>query len=251
MRTTMVAGNWKMNGSLESVECLLAGIRSGADAVSCEMAVFPPSIYLSLTGRMLASSGVHWGGQNVSSHSSGAFTGEISADMLLGHGCEYVIVGHSERRRLFGENNDQVAAKFHASLISGLKPILCVGETLEQREAGLTLEIVQEQLAVALSLHDNPHALCRAVVAYEPVWAIGTGRTATPEQAQEVHQFIRSQLAEFDAQLANEMRILYGGSVNPGNSSELFRLPDVDGALVGGAYLDAETFLEIGLSCNR
>ena len=251
MRTMMVAGNWKMNGSVSSVEELLLGIKQGEDQLQCNVAVFPPAVFLPLVSNVLSQSSIAWGAQNLSSHESGAFTGETSANMLLEYGCQYVLVGHSERRQLFSESNEQVAARFHAAVKSGLKPILCVGETREQRENGLTLEIVQEQLAVVLRLHDNPHALYQAIIAYEPVWAIGSGLTATPEEAQEVHGAIRSQLAEYDAQLASEMRILYGGSVNPDNAASLFAMADIDGALVGGASLDAEKFLKIGLACNN
>ncbi len=240
-----------MNGSRSEVDALLSAVLQSSSQVEAELAVFPPSVYLQQAQVQLSGSPIALGAQNVCANANGAYTGEQSVSMLVDAGCQYVIVGHSERRQLFSESNDDVANKFHASLVGGLRPILCVGETLEQREAGSTLTIVQEQLAVALSLFDNPPALEGAVVAYEPVWAIGTGRTASPEQAQEVHKAIRDQLGQFDAKVAQETRILYGGSVKPDNAAALFQMPDIDGALVGGASLDADKFLAIGLACNN
>lgn len=250
MRRMMVAGNWKMNGSRSEAGELVRGIVSHSNEVQAELVVFPPSVYLACMSNWVSERSLDYGAQNVSEFESGAYTGEVSVAMLQDVGCRYVIVGHSERRSLFRESNEVVAAKFHAAISAGIKPILCVGESLKQRQEGKTLEIVQEQLAVVLSLHDNPSALRGAVIAYEPVWAIGTGLTATPEQAQEVHAAIRQQLAGFDAELASSIRLLYGGSVKPGNAKALFEQDDVDGALVGGASLDVEQFISIGKSCN-
>lgn len=250
MRRSLVAGNWKMNGNQASATQLIEGILAGRDQISeAELAVFPPFVYLASIAEQCKDSDIRWGAQNVSKESNGAYTGEISVDMLLDLNCRYVIVGHSERRQYYGETNELVAEKCQAALSNGLTPILCVGETLEQREQNLTLEVVREQLAVVLQLVDNLAALATAVVAYEPVWAIGTGQHATPEQAQDVHAALREQLIQHDASL-EAMRILYGGSVKPNNAADLFAMPDIDGALVGGASLDAQQFLEIGKQCN-
>ncbi|UTW46508.1 triose-phosphate isomerase [bacterium SCSIO 12696] len=241
MRKPLVAGNWKMNGSLQSVSQLAAGIRSGcADIDNVELLVCPPSVFIPPVVQVLAEAGVAVGGQNLSEHAEGAYTGEVSADMLLGSGCSHVIVGHSERRALYGECSHTVARKFMAAQQAGLIPILCVGETLEQREAGNTLSVVAEQLQAVVNAA-GLDKVTEAVVAYEPVWAIGTGVTATPEQAQEVHQAIRSQLGAEGV----KTRILYGGSVKSSNAAEIFAKADIDGALVGGASLDAEEFLKI------
>jgi triosephosphate isomerase len=240
-RYPMIAGNWKMHGSRESVAALLTGIKSAAsNASSVEIVVFPPFVFLEQTQDLLSDTAIAWGGQNLCAEPAGAFTGEVSASMLLEFGCRYVLIGHSERRQLFGENDQLIAKKFDLARKVGLIPILCVGETLAEREAGRTQDIVARQLAAVLEegLHD-------AIVAYEPVWAIGTGLTATPEQAQEVHAAIRSQVAARDAAIAAELRILYGGSVKSSNAAQLFAMPDVDGALVGGASLDAAEFMRI------
>lgn len=251
MRQKLVAGNWKMNGSRESVDHLLKSVKARAKEVTqAELAVFSPFVFLEKATEVLADSLVAWGAQNVSQEQNGAYTGEISTAMLLDYGCQYVIVGHSERRALYGEDNAQVAAKFMAALEVGLLPILCVGESLAQREAGETLSVVSEQLEAVLSLADNHSSLAKAVIAYEPIWAIGTGKQASPEQAQEVHHAIREQCRERDSKLGDSMRILYGGSVKPDNAASLFAMPDIDGALVGGASLDADKFIEIGLLCN-
>ena len=243
----MIAGNWKMNGSLNSVRELLQGLVKGAQQnTAVDWAVFPSYPFLSMAHAVLSDTDIALGAQTVSHHAHGAFTGAVSASMLADFGCDYVIVGHSERRQLFAETNEMVALQFKAALEAGLKPILCLGETLEQREAGVTLEIIQEQLAVVLALQDNATTLAEAVIAYEPVWAIGTGRVATGEQAQRVHKAIRAQLAEFDSALSQCMRIIYGGSVKPENAADLFSKPDIDGALVGGASLDAQKFISIG-----
>ena len=252
MRVPLIAGNWKMNGNREEVIELSTGIAKGSQELTgIELVVFPPFVYLETVINCLKGSAVCWGGQNVSQNSNGAFTGEISASMLLDWGCRYVIIGHSERRALFGEDNALVTLKTAHALQSGLRPIWCVGETLAQHEAGKTLQIVAEQVAVVLALHDNLPGFSDAVIAYEPVWAIGTGKTASPEQAQEVHAAIRNQLAENDLALAESIRILYGGSVKAENAQSLFAMQDIDGALIGGASLQAEEFLKIGIAaCN-
>ena len=244
MRRALVAGNWKMNGSSESIQTLLSGLVSSCKSTVAEVLVCPPSVYLAQVAQTLKESSIALGAQNVSEHSSGAYTGEVSPDMLADLGCQYVILGHSERRALYAETDQQVAAKFSAALEAGLKPILCVGETLEQREQGVTLQVIGQQLQAVID-HCGIAAFATAVIAYEPVWAIGTGKTATAEQAQEVHQAIRSQLAEADMAIAEGCRILYGGSVNAANAAELFAKPDVDGGLVGGASLKANEFITI------
>lgn len=245
MRQPLVAGNWKMNGSLESTKELLAGIKAGiGEVTAAEVVVCPPHILIPEAQLQLAGSPVAWGGQNLSTETSGAFTGEISASMLLDHGCKYVIVGHSERRALYGEDDALVARKFAAARKAGLIPILCVGETLEEREQGVTQDVVGRQLGAVID-REGVEALADAVVAYEPVWAIGTGKTATPDQAQDVHAFIRSRVASHDAAVADGLRILYGGSMKPGNAVELIGQADIDGGLIGGAALKAEDFLAI------
>ena len=252
IRTPVIAGNWKMNGGADSIGLLTEGLSQvQPSAHHIEWVVFPPFPYLTMVHRQLGATNVGLGGQTVSAHAQGAFTGAVSVSMLKDCGCQYVLVGHSERRTVFGETNEQVAAQFKAALDGGLQPILCVGETLAQRESGVTHEIIKEQLAVVLALQDNASTLADAMIAYEPVWAIGTGRVATGEQAQDVHLAIRQQLAEFDPGLAHQMRILYGGSVKPSNAAELFSMPDIDGALVGGASLDAKQFISIGESWNK
>jgi len=245
MRRPIVAGNWKMNGSLSSVRELLAGVKNGAAGLeSIQIAVFPPFVYLAEVERLLTGTAIVWGAQNVSERAPGAFTGEVAAPMLLDFHCTYALVGHSERRTLYGETSAIVAQKFAAARKAGLTPMLCVGETLEERERGATESVVIEQLGAVLDL-ESIQGLDGAVIAYEPVWAIGTGRTATPEQAQEVHAFIRGQLARQDAKIAQDIRILYGGSVKGSNAVELFAMPDIDGGLIGGASLQVEEFLTI------
>jgi len=245
MRRPIVAGNWKMHGSRSEnarlIEELLAGMpaRPAAGCVVC-----PPFVYLQEVGRLLRDSAVSLGGQDLCADTHGAFTGEVSAAMLKDVGCEYVIVGHSERRLLYRESDQLVARKFAAAHGKGLVPILCVGEQLAEREAGRTGEVIARQLDVVLELC-GAGALEHALVAYEPVWAIGTGRTASPEQAEEVHAFIRARIAARDARIAAATRILYGGSVKAGNAAELFAMPDVDGGLIGGASLKADEFLTI------
>ena len=245
MRQTLVAGNWKMNGSLDANQQLLEGIKAGvAEGVAAKVVVCPPAIYVPQAASSLNDSGVSWGGQNLSQEKSGAFTGEISADMLLDFQCEYVIVGHSERRALYGESDALVAEKYHAAQAAGLIPILCVGELLEERESGDTESVVARQLDAVIE-KVGIAGIGAGIIAYEPVWAIGTGKTASPQQAQDVHAFIRQRMARIDAGVAEKVQILYGGSVKPDNAAELFAMADIDGGLIGGASLDAEGFLAI------
>jgi len=245
MRKPIVAGNWKMYGTRAEnaalVRTLLDLLQPGARA---EVLVCPPFVYLWETGRLLKDSEVALGAQSVCAESLGAFTGEVSGAMLRDVGCRYVLVGHSERRQLYGESDSLVARKFMAAQAQGLVPVLCVGETLEEREGGRTTEVVARQLEAVLSV-SGVGALAGAVIAYEPVWAIGTGRTASPEQAQEVHAMIRGKVAALDATIASSVRILYGGSVKASNARELFAMADIDGGLVGGASLKAEEFAQI------
>ena len=243
MRSTLIAGNWKMNGSLPSVADLVEGIIAG-DRGNAEVAVCPPAVYLMKVGGMLTDSGVALGAQNVCDQAAGAYTGEISAAMLLEAGCRYAIVGHSERRALYGESDQLVAARFAMAKSAGLTPILCVGETLEEREQGVTEPVVARQIDAVLA-DSGIEAIAGAVIAYEPIWAIGTGQVATPEQAQAVHAFIRGKLAASDAAMAEQLRILYGGSMNPSNAGELLAQADIDGGLIGGASLKAADFLAI------
>ena len=239
-----MAGNWKMNASKESVSKLISGILSGMGGVSSEVVVCVPFPYLSQVGGLIADSQVKLGAQNLSANSSGAFTGEVSANMLKDFGVKHVIVGHSERRSLYGETDSLVAEKAKSALERDLTPLLCVGESLEQREAGETESVVAEQINAVIELL-GIGAFQNIIVAYEPVWAIGTGKTASPEQAQAVHLFIRGLLREGDESVAKNTPILYGGSMNAGNASELISCPDIDGGLVGGAALMAEDFLQI------
>jgi triosephosphate isomerase len=243
MRRTLIAGNWKMNGSFASNAGLLDGVRAGAASVSCELAVCVPAPYLAQVQSALSGSPVRWGAQDVSAHERGAFTGEVSAEMLLEFGCSYVIVGHSERRSYHAESDELVAQKAQRALASGLTPIVCVGETLEEREQGATDAVVSRQLAPVLDAMRTQ--LASMVIAYEPVWAIGTGKTATPEMAQQVHARLRAMLAERDAESAQQVRILYGGSMKPDNAKDLLAKPDIDGGLIGGASLNASDFLAI------
>lgn len=244
MRRTLIAGNWKMNGSLAANRALLTEIQSGMNGQACEVLVCAPAPYLAQCADVLAGSAVAWGAQDVSVHASGAYTGEVSAAMLLDFSCQYVIVGHSERRAYHHESNELVAHKAVQALKFGISPIVCVGETLEQRESGQTAQVVLAQLQSLLDLLDDA-ALERVVVAYEPVWAIGTGKTATPQMAQEVHAMLRGQLAQRSAVAADKVRILYGGSMKPENAKELLAMPDIDGGLIGGAALKSADFLAI------
>ena len=240
-RRQLVVGNWKMNGNQQSNAELLAKVVAGWQGEhTAEVVVCPPNPYLIPTYEKIAGSPVLLGAQNVSQYDVGAFTGEVSAQMLAELHCKFVIIGHNERRRLQGETDEHVAQKFMAAQRANLIPILCIGESLAQRENGWHLDVIRRQLE-AVFAHVGRDAFANAVVAYEPVWAVGTGKTATPQQAQEVHQFIRSQLGG----LAEEVRILYGGSVKASNAEQLFAIQDIDGALLGGASLDAEEFLEI------
>ncbi len=244
MRKKLVAGNWKMHGSLASNAALLEGVRNGVAGLSADVAVCVPYPYLEQARAALAGSNVAWGAQDVSEHAQGAYTGEVSAAMLADFGCRFVIVGHSERRSYYGDTDAVVAAKFEAAQKSGLIPILCVGETLEERERDVTVEVVSRQMNAVIE-RCGVAALAQAVVAYEPVWAIGTGRTATPEQAQEVHAAIRKLVASQDATVAAGLRILYGGSMKPANAAELLAQADIDGGLIGGASLVAADFVAI------
>ena len=245
MRRKLVVGNWKMHGSLALNAALLGAIKTGAAQLSrVDIAVCAPFPYLAQLQTDLAATAVKWGAQDVHQLDKGAFTGEVSAAMLTDFGCTYVIVGHSERRSIYGESSRLVAEKFAAAQQAGLIPILCVGETLEQREGAETEVVVAEQLDAVIAM-SGVQALCKAVVAYEPVWAIGTGKTATPGQAQAVHAFIRQRVAGHDSQVAEGLVILYGGSVKAANAPELFAEPDIDGGLIGGAALIAEEFLGI------
>lgn len=245
MRQPLVAGNWKMNGSRASITELLGGLKAGIGQVTtAEVAVCAPSIYLPLTQSELQGTPIEWGGQDVSVHASGAYTGETAGAMLSDFGCHFVIIGHSERRAYHGESDETVAQKFSAARAVGITPILCVGETLEEREQGITEEVVARQLDAVIA-HCGIDMVGEGVIAYEPVWAIGTGKTATPEQAQEVHAFIRGRLGSESAAIAESTRILYGGSVKAANAAELFSMPDIDGGLIGGASLSADEFLAI------
>jgi len=245
MRKRLVAGNWKMHGSRAAnkalLEAIVAGFTGGEANVECT--VCAPYPYLVEVAGQLRGTFVSWGAQNVSEHAQGAYTGEVSAPMLAEFGCRYVIVGHSERRQLFGESDGMVASKFSAVRTHGMTPILCLGESLEEREAGRTEATVARQLEAVLAT-TGIGAFASAVVAYEPVWAIGTGRTASPQQAQEVHAFLR-------AKLLPETRVLYGGSVKAANAAAIFAMPDVDGGLIGGASLVADEFLGILRAAQR
>ena len=245
MREFLVAGNWKMNGGTAANEALVSGIVEGLpEGSGFRLLVCPPFPYLASIAGLVAGSKVALGAQNVSEHESGAFTGETAPSMLKDVGCEYVIVGHSERRAIYGETSEQVAAKFAAAQTAGVTPILCVGESLEEREAGTTEQIIDEQLDAVLNTA-GVAAFAEAVIAYEPVWAIGTGMTASPEQAQDVHKHIRARLAAHDAELAEKVQILYGGSMKGENAPGLLSMPDIDGGLIGGASLKAVDFLAI------
>lgn len=243
----LVVGNWKMNGSLVSNRALLTGLLEKIRAASAEyakvqLAVCPSFPYLAQARQILSGSGISWGAQDISLFTDGAYTGEVSAGMLEDFACQWVIVGHSERRRYHGETSQQAADKAKLALTGGITPIVCIGESLEQRQGGKTLAIIEQQLKPVLALGES---LKKVVIAYEPVWAIGTGLTATPEQAQEVHACIRGLLQQ---QQAQQVRILYGGSVKLINAASLFAMPDIDGALVGGAALDADEFLAIAIA---
>lgn len=242
MRKKLVAGNWKMNGSLAANEALVKGLRVGVGASVCQVALCVPSVYLAQCQALLAGTAIALGAQDLSQHEVGAFTGEISGAMLQEFGVRYCIVGHSERRQYHFETDALVAAKAQRALACGITPIVCVGETLAEREAGRTEEVVKRQLAAVI--HANGHCISEVVVAYEPVWAIGTGKTASIEQAQQVHAVLRQQLQAASIQ-ADRIQIIYGGSMNAANAAELLAQPDIDGGLVGGASLKAPDFLSI------
>jgi len=244
MRTTLVAGNWKMNGTRDSIKVLLDGINAGMADVKCQVAVCAPAIYISDVKTHLNGSKVALGAEDVNENDKGAFTGEISTSMLKDFAVEYVIVGHSERRAIYKESDQLVAKKFAATRAAGMIPVLCVGELLEERESGITEQVVARQLTAVIDLQ-GISALADCVIAYEPVWAIGTGKTASPDQAQAVHAFIRGLIAEQDKAIADKIQILYGGSVKGSNADELFAMADIDGGLIGGASLQAEDFLAI------
>lgn len=245
MRSKLVAGNWKMHGELIQNRDLLNAIVSKTKHLRrVDCAVCVPYPYLSQVQLALIGTHISWGAQNLSQHEKGAYTGEISGVMLADFGCRYVIIGHSERRVLYGEDSNLVASKFKAAQAAGLTPVLCVGETLEHRETGITEQVITEQLDAVIRLN-GIDALAGSVLAYEPVWAIGTGKTATPQQAQDVHAFIRNKIAAQSHGTAANLKILYGGSVKAGNARELFAMPDIDGGLIGGASLDAVEFSSI------
>lgn len=248
MRRTLIAGNWKMNGSLESITELMNGIKAGvADVTNADLAVCPPAIYLMKVRSLIDDANIALGSQNVCDQASGAFTGEIAPSMLREAGCQYAIIGHSERRSLYGESDELIAARFAMAVESGITPILCIGETLEERESGVTEDVVSRQLDAVID-NQGIEAIAKCVIAYEPVWAIGTGKTATPEQAQAVHAFIRAKLSALNSTVADKVQILYGGSMNAGNAADLLSQADIDGGLIGGASLKAADFLAIGKS---
>lgn len=244
MRRKLIAGNWKMNGSLAANTVLLNGIKGEIGQPTCDVAVCVPAPYLAQCRAELSGTCVAWGGQDVSIHDSGAYTGEVSGAMLADFESRYVIVGHSERRTYHGESNDLVAQKTISALRAGLTPIVCVGESLAERDGGQTAKVVGAQIDAVLTTIDVKD-LAKIVVAYEPVWAIGTGKTATPQMAQEVHAMLRAKLAAKSADAAELVQILYGGSMKPDNASELLSMPDIDGGLIGGASLKAADFLAI------
>ncbi len=250
MRRMMVAGNWKMHGSLLQTSNILGVIRTNCDIItSAELVMLPPFVYLAEVQRLLTGSAISWGAQNMHEQLSGAYTGEISAAMLQEFGCRYVLVGHSERRSLFSETDALIAKKFNTAQQCGLRPILCLGENRAQHEQGQTKDVVLKQLSSVLDLV-GIQAFVNAVIAYEPVWAIGTGMSATPAQAQQVHAWLREFLLKQDEAIAQAIRILYGGSVKPENAAALFSMPDIDGGLIGGASLDAKAFLDIAQCSN-
>ena len=236
----LIAGNWKMNGSLAANSALVQSLVAGLTGARCDVAVAVPAPYLAQVQALVQSSGLALAAQDVSQHEAGAYTGEVSAAMLREFAVRYVLVGHSERRQFHGETDAQVATKAQRALAAGITPIVCVGETLAEREAGRTEEVVKRQLAAVI--HANGHCISEIVVAYEPVWAIGTGRTPTLAQIAEVHAFLRSRLTTLIGAEAAGVRLLYGGSVKPSNAAEIFAIKDVDGALVGGASLKAADF---------
>ncbi len=250
MRRPFIAGNWKMHLDRGGAVALATGIARkvadfSGDTANCDIAICPPSIYLDAVAGAIAGSAVGLGGQNMYHAAQGAFTGETSPAMLLNVGCKYVILGHSERRAIFGESNTEINKKVHAAIAAGLTPIVCVGEQLDERESGRTLDVVREQFEGSLA-GVSPEQMATTVVAYEPVWAIGTGKVATPEQAEAVHADLRKMIeTRYNAEVASKVRILYGGSVKPDNATSLLSQPNIDGALVGGASLKVDDFIGI------
>lgn len=244
MRRSLVVGNWKMNGTLASAELLAKGIIAGLGENNADIAVCVPYVHLPKVSELVKNTTLALGAQNVADKPSGAFTGEVSSAMLSEFGCKYALVGHSERRSYYGDTDESVAARFCQAQEQNIIPILCVGETLEQREQDQTFAVIDAQLDAVINLAGIA-AFGAAVIAYEPVWAIGTGKTATDEQAQEVHRYIRQYIAAKDQTIADKIQILYGGSAKPDNAKGLFAMPDIDGGLIGGASLDAESFLKI------
>lgn len=242
MKKKLIAGNWKMNGSTAANAALVQQLLAGVGQATCDIAVCVPAPYLAEVGALVKGSAIAVGAQDVSAHDAGAYTGEVSAGMLRDLGVRYTIVGHSERRQYHGETDAVVASKAQKALAAGITPIVCVGETLQEREAGLTEEVVKRQLAAVI--HTNGHCISEIVVAYEPVWAIGTGKTASPEQAQQVHAVLRAQL-HAATEHSDRVQILYGGSMNAANAAQLLGQADIDGGLVGGASLKAPDFLSI------
>jgi triosephosphate isomerase len=248
MRRLLIAGNWKMHGSLKMTSELISGIAENIALMSTQQADFdclvcPPSVYLASAQLALAGTSIKLGAQDVSAHACGAYTGELALSMLAEFNCNYVLLGHSERRTLFDETDQQVAQKFAACVASdtGVIPVLCIGETLEHRQSGATEAVIDEQLDAVLAVTEIA-SFANAVIAYEPVWAIGTGETASPEQAQQVHSYIRTKLAALDSEVAAKLQILYGGTMKPGNAAELLAQADIDGGLIGGAALNVESF---------
>ena len=244
MRRSLVIGNWKMNGTLASAQLLAKGIIAGLGSADEDIAVCVPYVYLPAINELVKDTALGLGSQNIADKASGAYTGEISASMLKEFNTQYALVGHSERRSYYGDTDASVAARYVQAQEQGIIPVLCVGETLEQREQDQTFSVINEQLDAVINLAGIA-SLSKAVIAYEPVWAIGTGKTATDEQAQEVHQYIRQYIAAKDQVIADKVQILYGGSAKPDNAKGLFAQPDIDGGLIGGASLEAESFLKI------
>ncbi len=250
MRRQLIMGNWKMNASFEMIEALVPKVAAEADTRQVDVAMCPPMPYLLYVDQLLKDSEIAIGGQNISSEKSGAFTGEIAADMLAEVGCEYVLLGHSERRQYYGDSDEIVVKKFQQARAAGLKPVLCVGETQEQREQKQTEAIVARQLQTVLTVA-NEEDLRALVIAYEPVWAIGTGLAATVDQVQAVHTFLRAEIRAISQAAAQSIRLLYGGSLKPSNANEILALDDVDGGLIGGASLNAQDFLAIIQAAGR
>ncbi len=251
MRQPLVAGNWKLNGSIESIQTLIAGIRDLQDSVNvAELAVCPPYIYISKVKDLLEGTAISLGAQDCSDQESGAYTGEVSATMIKEFGCTYTIIGHSERRHIYGDSNKDVASKFMQVKNNQMTPILCVGEKIEERDDGHTEVVIAQQIDAILDEY-GIEVFDNSVIAYEPVWAIGTGKTATPELAQEVHNFIRCKLDANSKDIASKIRILYGGSMKPENAVDLLNQPDIDGGLIGGAALNANDFISIACAANN